>query len=100
MNKKILDNILWIVIVSVIAFFAGRDLITCKNAEDHSYTRDAVVISRTHDAIYVEDITGNYWGFGLDYDYQIGDCVQLKMSDNGTIDDIEDDEIIAVRLIE
>ena len=97
--KRILDNVLWIIVASVIAFCAGRDLAICKSAEDQSYTRDAIVISRTHDAIYVEDVTGNYWGFGLDYDYQIGDYVQMKMSDNGTIDDIEDDEIIAVRQI-
>jgi len=92
--KKII-SVVFVILFYGIAFFAGRDLAIYN--QNSSYTRDAVVISRTHEAIYVEDITGNCWAFDLG-SYQIGDCVQLTLSDNGT-KEIKDDEILNVELI-
>lgn len=91
--KKTIISTFWTLFIFAIAFFAGRDLAIC--SQSGNYTRDAIVISKTHDAVYVEDVTGNYWSFDLSDNYQIGDCIQMVMSDNRT-KDITDDEIIDI----
>ena len=57
------------------------------------YSLEGEVKANYNGWVLVEDTHGNLWEFDDD-EIQIGDKVKLYMSDNGTIETIEDDEII------
>ena len=62
----------------------------------HNYTRENCKVVQSYNGIAtIEDCTGNYWEYE-DNNLQVGDCVDLKMFDNLSDTNIEDDIITKV----
>lgn len=75
----------------VVAMFSG-----CSYVEHH-YTRKSCKVIDINDGIAtILDKQGNVWDI-YDETLRTGDIVDLKMFDNNTIDNIEDDEIIEIK---
>lgn len=60
------------------------------------YTREARVVKAKAEIVIVEDKCGNEWAFEGE-GFEIGQKVTLKMFNNYTDSNIEDDEIIGVK---
>ena len=63
---------------------------------EHNYTRkDCKVVQSCDGIATIEDGTGNYWDY-MDSSLKVGDYVDLKMFDNLSSANIEDDIITKV----
>ena len=79
-----------LILVAVVSALSGANYV------EHHYTReDCKVVQSADGYVTIVDKTGNYWDI-KDSERNIGDIVDLKMYDNNTIDNIEDDEIVKV----
>ena len=63
---------------------------------EHNYTRnDCKVIEKQGATVRIEDTTGNVWKCNAN-GFQVNDIVNLKMHDNYTPNQIQDDVIVKV----
>lgn len=67
-------------------------IILCGMAHfEHNYTRKDCIVTQVNDNFAtVKDKSGNVWDIE-DKDYKVGDTITLKMHDNFTPSNIEDD---------
>ena len=66
---------------------------------EHNYTRDnCKVIEASPYGAIIEDRTGNTWYYEAE-GFNVGDIVDMKMHDNWTISNIEDDIIQKVKKV-
>lgn len=77
--------------LGMVTFVATLLIITLKATS--LYSLEGEVKANYNGWVLVEDTHGNLWEFDDD-EVQIGDQVKLYMSDNGTVETIEDDEIV------
>lgn len=77
---------------------AAIAVMTCQSMLQYEtatvYTNAAFVVSIDGDTVTLEDSEGNQWQAEGAEDWEQGDLIVLMMHDNGTSDDLTDDEIL------
>lgn len=98
------NNALYVVVVVLVCavvvwgtFWAGRAYEQYK-VETNLYPKSAVItyIDKDTDLVLIEDFFGNRFLFDDADEWMVGDMVGLIMDNNGTPEDLTDDEILAI----
>ena len=86
--KKLAKGLLTVILVGGLVFGCYTE---------HNYTKpNCKVINATEQDILIEDLQGNLWAFEGAHTFKVGDCVKMKMFDNGTEGYVDDDVIKSV----
>lgn len=82
----------------LIGLLVVSGLVGCCWSETHYTRKDCIVVSIVDTIVTVEDKCGYVWTVeGNNEKLQEGETVNLKMSTNGTTEDITDDIILKIK---